>query len=139
MICRYPIESNGCKCLFGYASNRFRTSLTHPSDYIFSVLSAIRSFKMARSQARYIVNKSNVSRSAQLLAKTNQFKFNSKIYTEKELLKLRNQTIVISFKATLQNYGIIAINRNYGLKRVKGEYIAFCDDDDYWSFSDDDY
>jgi len=55
------------------------------------------------------VNKSNVSRSAQLLAKTNQFKFNSKIYTEKELLKLRNQTIVMSFKDTIQDYGIVGV------------------------------
>ena len=31
-----------------------------------------------------------------------------------------------------QNNGIIAVNRNFGIKQAKGEYIAFCDDDDIW-------
>ena len=31
-----------------------------------------------------------------------------------------------------QNNGIIAINRNYGIAKACGEYIAFCDDDDLW-------
>jgi len=31
-----------------------------------------------------------------------------------------------------QNNGIIAVNRNFGLKKARGEFIAFCDDDDLW-------
>lgn len=31
-----------------------------------------------------------------------------------------------------QNNGIIAVNRNYGIKQARGQYLAFCDDDDLW-------
>lgn len=31
-----------------------------------------------------------------------------------------------------RNNGIIAVNRNFGIKRSTGAYIAFCDDDDVW-------
>jgi teichuronic acid biosynthesis glycosyltransferase TuaG len=30
------------------------------------------------------------------------------------------------------NYGNIAINRNFGIKKGSGDFIAFCDDDDIW-------
>ena len=30
------------------------------------------------------------------------------------------------------NNGIIALNRNFGIMKSKGKYIAFCDDDDIW-------
>ncbi|MFC1951678.1 glycosyltransferase family 2 protein [Chloroflexota bacterium] len=31
-----------------------------------------------------------------------------------------------------QNNGVVAINRNYGINKAQGQYIAFCDDDDLW-------
>lgn len=31
-----------------------------------------------------------------------------------------------------ENQGIIATNRNFGLKQVTSKFIAFCDDDDVW-------
>ena len=31
------------------------------------------------------------------------------------------------------NNGIIAINRNFGIIKSKGEFLAFCDDDDTWT------
>lgn len=30
------------------------------------------------------------------------------------------------------NNGIIAVNRNFGIQKAKGTFIAFCDDDDIW-------
>ena len=30
------------------------------------------------------------------------------------------------------NKGVIAVNRNFGIEKAKGRFIAFCDDDDVW-------
>lgn len=31
-----------------------------------------------------------------------------------------------------ENHGIIATNRNFGIRKARGKYVAFCDDDDLW-------
>ena len=55
------------------------------------------------------INKKNLTRSSQLIAKTNQFKFNSNVFSEERLVKLKKNTLVISFKDKIQNYGIIGV------------------------------
>lgn len=45
-------------------------------------------------------------------------------------MKSFNDSRIRSFQN--QNNGIIVVNRNYGIKKAKGEYIAVCDDDDLW-------
>jgi glycosyltransferase involved in cell wall biosynthesis len=44
-----------------------------------------------------------------------------KSYTDGRIRYFRNQ-----------NNGLVAVNRNYGINKANGEYIAFCDDDDLW-------
>ncbi len=46
------------------------------------------------------------------------------------LIKSFNDKRIRAFQN--QNNGIIAVNRNVGIRKAKGEYLAFCDDDDIW-------
>ena len=56
------------------------------------------------------LDKNNIERSSQLIAKTNQFKFNSNLYSSTELLEIKNQVVsVVRFKDKIQNYGIISV------------------------------
>ena len=47
-----------------------------------------------------------------------------------EVIKAYSDERIRYFKH--DNGGIIAVNRNYGINQARGEYLAFCDDDDLW-------
>lgn len=47
-----------------------------------------------------------------------------------DLIKSFNDVRIRPFQN--HNYGIIALNRNFGISKAKAKYIAFCDDDDIW-------
>ena len=51
-------------------------------------------------------------------------------YDFMEFMKSFNDSRITAYQNS--NDGIIAVNRNFGIKKAKGEYIAFCDDDDIW-------
>lgn len=55
------------------------------------------------------ISKKNSDRSSQLIAKTNQFKLNSKIFSPKNLLSRKEKCIPISFEDKFQNYGVIGV------------------------------
>ena len=48
---------------------------------------------------------------------------------ETSLKEFNDQRIVIHRHA---NGGLLAVNRNFGVSKAKGDFIAFCDDDDLW-------
>ena len=51
-------------------------------------------------------------------------------YNIKGLIKDFNDTRIILIQNA--NNGNYVINRNLGIKKSHGDYVAFCDDDDYW-------
>jgi FkbH-like protein len=76
------------------------------------------------------VNPVNVIRGSQLIAKTNQFKFNSKTYSEKELLKQKKQVLLINFTDNMQNYGIISslvfgVDKSSKILEIKNWVMSF--------------
>lgn len=55
---------------------------------------------------------------------------NNSNYNFEELISSFNDERIRAFQHG--NDGIIAVNRNYGIKLAVAEYIALCDDDDVW-------
>jgi len=55
---------------------------------------------------------------------------NNSNYDFFKLIESFNDKRIIAYQN--ENEGVIAVNRNFGIKKSKGQYIAFCDDDDIW-------
>ena len=55
---------------------------------------------------------------------------NNSNYDFFKLIESFNDNRIIAFQN--ENNGIIAVNRNFGIRKSKAKYIAFCDDDDIW-------
>jgi teichuronic acid biosynthesis glycosyltransferase TuaG len=51
-------------------------------------------------------------------------------YNIEALISSYNDSRITLFKN--YNFGVIAENRNFGIDRAVGKYLAFCDDDDIW-------
>lgn len=68
------------------------------------------------------VNESTIDRVVQLFAKTNQFNFNKKIFSYKEIEKNKDNFITIEAIDKYQNYGIISVV-NYKLNNKNLEII----------------
>ena len=51
-------------------------------------------------------------------------------YNYFELIESFNDSRIVAYQNA--NSGVIAINRNFGIKKATGKYLAFCDDDDIW-------
>ena len=51
-------------------------------------------------------------------------------YDIRKLIQEFNDTRIILVQN--ENNGNYVVNRNLGIKKSKGDFIAFCDDDDYW-------
>ena len=55
------------------------------------------------------VGPDNIDRIAQLLAKTNQFKLNPKVFSTSELTERKDDVIALRLVDSLQDYGIVAV------------------------------
>jgi glycosyltransferase involved in cell wall biosynthesis len=51
--------------------------------------------------------------------------------TEKAVKKFMEKDRRVKYYKN-HNYGIIQVNRNFGIQKASGEFVAFCDDDDLW-------
>jgi teichuronic acid biosynthesis glycosyltransferase TuaG len=51
-------------------------------------------------------------------------------YDIESLINNFNDSRITLYKNS--NFGIIGLNRNFGIEKAIGDYLAFCDDDDIW-------